>query len=367
MHVVPVGDEKIAGDVAVQDIDAPRNARPGTRVPVRVTVRSHGYSGQRTELRIRSSSQPRREALALLPITLSGGEQAHDLVLDTDRTKGPLTVEVSPLPHEAIAANNTVPFQIMPRDTKIRVIYMEGTTGDVNFLRDALEEDPNIECLAMVVDNQYAARPRLSRVQDPARGFPTTREELFSYDVVICSDISRMAFTPEQLDWTVELVGKRGGGFAMIGGFTSFGSGGWDQTSWDGIIPVDMSGHGLARSEYFNGPFRVVIPPKAALHPIWKIVDDPARNRDVLAELPVFYGTNLTDRLKPAATALGLSDPALPGSQIVTVFSSQPYGKGRSFAMATDTTVDWGRDFEKIWGEGDNRYFRKFWQNVVRG
>lgn len=34
--------------------------------------------------------------------------------------------------------------------------------------------------------------------------------------------------------------------------------------------------------------------------------------------------------------------------------------------MATDTTVDWGRDFEKFWGQGDNRYFRKFWRNVVR-
>ena len=34
--------------------------------------------------------------------------------------------------------------------------------------------------------------------------------------------------------------------------------------------------------------------------------------------------------------------------------------------MATDTTEAWGSDFEKIWGEGDNRYFRKFWRNVVR-
>ena len=34
--------------------------------------------------------------------------------------------------------------------------------------------------------------------------------------------------------------------------------------------------------------------------------------------------------------------------------------------MATDTTRDWGMDFERIWGEGDNRYFRKFWRNVVR-
>ncbi len=110
---------------------------------------------------------------------------------------------------------------------------------------------------------------------------------------------------PEQLDWTVELVSKRDGGFAMIGGFTSFGSGGWD--------PDILGRYHPGRANWpcpleLNGPFRVVIPPKAALHPIWKIVDDPARNRDVLAQLPVFYGTNLTDRLKPAATALGLSD-----------------------------------------------------------
>jgi len=34
--------------------------------------------------------------------------------------------------------------------------------------------------------------------------------------------------------------------------------------------------------------------------------------------------------------------------------------------MATDSTLAWGTDFEKSWGEGDNRYFRKFWRNVVR-
>jgi len=34
--------------------------------------------------------------------------------------------------------------------------------------------------------------------------------------------------------------------------------------------------------------------------------------------------------------------------------------------MATDSTIAWGTDFEKTWGEGDNRYFRKFWRNVIR-
>jgi hypothetical protein len=48
------------------------------------------------------------------------------------------------------------------------------------------------------------------------------------------------------------------------------------------------------------------------------------------------------------------------------VFACETYGKGRTFAMTTDTTADWGMYFERDWGEnGDNRYFRKFWRNVV--
>jgi uncharacterized membrane protein len=367
VHVVGLGDDRISGDVAIAEIDPPREVRPGTRVPVRVTLRSRGYGGQRAELRIRSASDPHADPIASLPLTLTGEEQSSELVIETDRAKGLLTAEVSSFPREAVASNNSVSFQIAPRESKIRVIYMEGTGAqEYRFLQDALQEDPDIKCTSMLVGNQYDARPRLSRIDAPARGYPMTREELFGYDVVICSDIARTSFTQEQLDWTVELVGKRGGGFAMIGGNTSFGSGGWDQTVWDGLIPVDMSGRGLARSENYWGPFRVVIPPQALDHPIWKIVDDPERNRQALAALPPFYGTKLTDRLKPAATALGLSHIPLGASGVVTVFSCQTFGRGRTFAMASDTTVDWGRDFENHWGEGDNRYFRKFWRNVVR-
>ncbi len=367
IHVVPVGDARIAGDVAVQDIDAPRDARPGTRVPVRITLRSRGYAGERSEISIRAADDPKGDPLAVLPITLVEGEQAHELVVEADRAGGGLAVQVNLLPHEAIAANNRVPFQITPRTGKLRVIYMEGSAPpEYRFIHDALEEDPSIKCVSLAVDNQYVQQPRLYRVDDPNLGFPTSREELLRYDVVICSDIARASFTPEQLAWTVELVSKRGGGFVMIGGHTSFGSGGWDQTVWDGIIPVDMSGRGPARSPFYDGSFQVDNPPRAADHPIWRIVDDPARNRRVLARMPMFHGTNLIDRLKPAATALGLSNGPLPGSGVVTVFSCQSFGRGRTFAMATDSTFAWGTDFEKSWGEGDNRYFRKFWRNVVR-
>jgi uncharacterized membrane protein len=374
VHVYPVGD-RVAGDVAVRDVIAPRDAPPGERVPVRVVVRSHGYAGRRAEVRLRSASEPDRPPLATLPITLADGEQTHELIVQHDPAVGRLVAEVPPLEGEAILDNNRIAFQVGARKTKIRVIYMEGTVermAEYHWLRDALVEDPNIECVAIEPDNQYVDRPVLHRVDDPAHGYPATREELFSYDVVICSDISRNAFTPEQLDWTVELVAKRGGGFAMIGGYTSFDAGFWQQTAWDGLIPSDM-GRGAAmgniagRPGVWDGPFRVKVPAEAERHPIWRIVDDPVKNREVLAQMPAFRGTNLIRRLKPAATALGYTDQPVGEVGIMPVFSCQPYGKGRTFAMSTDTTWAWGAEFESEWGEaGDNRYFRKFWRNVIR-
>ena len=207
VHVVPLGDERISGDVAVANIDAPRDARPGTRVPVRVTLRSRGHAGERTELRIRQEGASNRGVLATLPVTLADGEQAHDLVIDADRAKGPLAAEVQAVPHEAIATNNIVPFQILPRQTKLRVIYMEGSPlPEYRYIHDALEEDPNITCVSMTTDNMHAEHPRLYRFQEPRLGYPRTREELLSYDVIICSDIALGAFTPSsssgRLSWS---------------------------------------------------------------------------------------------------------------------------------------------------------------------
>jgi len=368
INVFPFGSQDAMGDVAIRDLIAPREAPSGTRVPVKVVIGSQGYSGERAEILVRAAAEPGAEPLATLPITLADGEQTCELTIEADRAKGKLVVEVPTLPREAIVENNRVAWFMNARNAKIRVIYMEGTgTNEYHWIRDSLVEDPNIECMAMEVNAQYAQQQLLHRIDNPQLGYPTTREELFSFDVVICSDISRLAFTQEQLDWTVELVAQRGGGFAMIGGNTSFGAGLWDQTAWDGMIPIDMAGAaGLGAGTIWNVQIPTVVPPQAESHPIWHLVDDPAKNREILKRIPTLFGTNRTERLKPAATVLGVCSIPSYGIVAMPLFTCQSYGRGRSFAMSSDSTVDWGRDFERLWGEGDNRYFRKFWRNVVQ-
>ena len=53
------------------------------------------------------------------------------------------------------------------------------------------------------------------------------------------------------------------------------------------------------------------------------------------------------------------------GVPFIPLYSRAKWFSGRTFAMSTDSTWAWGTEFERSWGEGDNRYFRKFWRNVV--
>ncbi len=355
--------QNLVGDIAITELAIPPLVSSGDQATVRAVIESRGFDGERVVVSIRPAARPQAAAIASLPITLHDGPTPCELVVAADASMNGLVLEIPVLEGEAVESNNRVPFRLIDRDRKLKVLYMEGTVGtEYRWLRDALQEDSNIECVAVIANYQYTTRQTLQRVDDPYRGFPSTRSELFEFDVVICSDISRLAFTPEQIEWTVDLVGKRGGGFVMIGGHTSFGAGGWDRTPWEQLIPLDMSG----RRDYLHQSFRVEVPETAQSHPIWKLLDDPEKNRVALDAMPQFSGTNLITRVKPAATVLGQTQRPLQGVGIMPVFACQTYGRGRTFAMASDTTVEWGRYFESQWGVGDNRYFRKFWRNVIR-
>lgn len=365
VHVYPVGDTTIRGDIAIERLSIPKNVKARDLAPVRVAIRSSGFDGQRVELQVRPTSSPDAQLIATLPLTLRDGTQTYDVVVPADPNAGELTVTVPVQQHEAIESNNAVPFELLARNRKINVFYMEGTQGsEYRYIRDALQDDPSITCVAAVVDNQYASRPRIARVDDPYRGFPATRNELFEYDVIICSDISKGAFTREQLDWTAELVRDRGGGFVMIGGYTSFGAGNWDQTVWDQLIPIDMRGDQIGQG-VVNQPFQVHVPASVRTHPIWRLSDDNAENNRIIDSMPQFYGTNLAKRLKPAAVLLAESQGNVAGLGKTMIFACHAYGRGRTFAMLPDSTESWGIDFERTWGDGDNRHFRKFWRNAV--
>jgi len=366
ISVVPVGEPPARPNVALVNCLAERQAPAGSRVPVTALVRVSGGTGQTVELVLEDAAG---KALARDRFPAVDGTHSRLLQATVGETDTALRLRLLPLANELAQDDNDLAFTIRATRLTLRVLYMEGSNHknkrwtdvmEYEFLTRAFAEAGFIECEPFTVDEQRAEGGRLYCIRKPEEGFPTRREALMDYDVVICSDINRTIFTDAQLAWTVELVANQGGGFCMIGGHTSFGAGKWDQTAWEQMIPVDM------KTETEGHVWETVIPTipeEARSHPIWQLDPDPDRNARILAAHPPFMGFNLVNRAKPAARIL-----ALHQGRDMPLIAVQPYGRGRSMAFLSDAAGGWAERYQTEWGEGDRdiRYYRRFWVNAVR-
>lgn len=109
-----------------------------------------------------------------------------------------------------------------------RVLYVEGSFDrqpqSASYLRAALGRE-NIDV----------------EVRGP-RGVPSSTKELERYDLVLVSDVASTFLGLAQMQALESYVRDLGGGFVMAGGEDSFGSGGYQGTRIEKILPVRFEG-----------------------------------------------------------------------------------------------------------------------------
>jgi len=421
IHVAPVGDTSKGGDVAVSAVVAPPKARKYTEVEVQVFLRSFGYDGKRTEVQLLEIVDNDRvgRTLASLPITLQSGFQSVSLSFRTDLSTRKLRVNVPPLADEVSDRNNQVNTEMGIDRTKIRVLYVEGssqpytavrvgdrtqTQGPFSDLKQALVEDEDIECVVLAAPGGVGRLMRMADYGqvDGVRGFPTTVAELSAFDALILSNIPAEAFTEKQVEWIDQWIGQRGGGLCMVGGENSFASGGWANTPLAEMLPIEMLPGGF---DWVPGEqVQVVAQMPATPHPLWNLLSDEKKNRQVVAGFPQLLGLNRfastrTNLATVLATTNVSGSPAapmpqeafnlralsrlLPGGETpepkkaavknnnaadaasLPAIVAGRYGRGRTMAMAFPFTAPYAEEFCQKWGQGDNRYYSKFARNLV--
>ncbi len=382
VHVLPVGDEDVGGDVAIVSLVAPNQVRKFARVAAQVYVRSYGYKGKRSELKIvtvESDGKP-EAVLARTPVVLSDGVTSYSLVFESGNQDRRIEARIDLQSGEVSATNNAFAADLAIDHTKIRVLYIEGTAdryvaqraqtgfqsgearGAYSSLQEALSEDPDVECATMLPNGYGGGFTTVVRGSEAARGLPETPSEWFAFDAIILSNVPREALSDQHLAWIEEWIGRRGGGLCMAGGPQSFAAGRWNETSVGKMLPVEL----LPGTRDWDEALTTVQPvTDGGIHPVWHLMSDEAACRSAVKTLPNFAGSNQVGRVKPAAQVLAGTTAHGADGELLPAVVVQNYGRGRTMAITTAITRRWANEFTQSWGGNDARYYKKFWRNVV--
>lgn len=184
-----------------------------------------------------------------------------------------------------------------------------------------------------------------------SEAFPSSVEEFSQYDAVMLSDVGANTLllhpdtwlkgirTPNRLKSIQEYV-KRGGSFAMIGGYLTFqgfeGKGAYHATPIEKVLPVTLEG-GDDRLEAPEGLDVTVL---ESGHPVFRGIEEP---------WPYLLGMNRFET-KAASTVLAAAN----GLPLLVVGT---YGLGKTLAWASDIGPHWCPEqfvqwpgYKTLWG-----------------
>jgi Ca-activated chloride channel family protein len=211
--------QPVPAEVAVQALNVPRNVKVGEPFFVSADI----YASQASSARARLFQGD----------VLNGLDSVRTLQLEAGHTEvkfrsvvrvgGPVNykLELDALPADQFAENNhfVTSLDVPGRPS---VLYVEGQPARATYLASAL-----------------GAQQFDVDVRSPS-ALPRSLAELERYDFFVLSDVPAAEVDASVQDLTERYVRDLGGGFLFAGGEAGYGLGGWNHTSIERLLPVNM-------------------------------------------------------------------------------------------------------------------------------
>ncbi len=230
VDVVPI-EYEVRNEVMLERVDAPPSAQVGSPVVVRVTLRATAQT-EGTLLLLRAG-----EVLDLQPDRPASGRRVRlnpglntELIRIDELPQGTLhrfVAEFQPDTKQGVVQGDTVTsnnraegFTLSPGAGSILILDGVGAGGDL-LARTLREEGAEVRSI-------------------PPEAMPSDLLSLQEHDLIMLQNVPAEALTVAQHDLLVAFVRDLGGGLVMIGGYDSFGAGGWKGTSIEPILPVRL-------------------------------------------------------------------------------------------------------------------------------
>jgi uncharacterized membrane protein len=300
---------------------------------------------------------------------------------------------------DAVREDDRQVHEIRVVDQRIKILFADyGPRYDWRFLSNWLTREADAKALrapgAAPSRRRYAAHVLLQTADPtvelpytrdgdmkPLRSFPTTRKELFEYDVVILGDVDLDTLAANRDDarklpgLLVDFV-REGGGLALEAGTNYRNPLGFVETPLRDLVPVQVHDRDQEASEHQDVAFHAELTDAGREHPILSVVpgkSGPPTPEDVAEhwarpDWTWWWMYRAKGGLKPGAIALATAKPEDPGAAAdfrdernrpLVMFATMGYGRGRVFWSSVDHIA-------AIRRARRDQVYGAFWDQVIR-
>jgi hypothetical protein len=335
-------------DIALRDLIASPTVFVKNQCEVRGTLLAKGFAGATLEVELHVEGETGPVARTRVKVPETGDVVPFSGVKYVPQTTGEkrITLKVAPQEGELVTANNEISTFVSVLSGGLNVKFIQGPnfSWDWKYLERAIMTSPDIQVDLLVI--RRPAQGDKSEIDDAE--FAPGR-----FNAYILADLPADFLTEKQQNLLVDAV-KKGAGFMMLGGRSSFGAGGWaDTVVAREILPV-LIHPGDGQLEPEDG-IKFVPTPAGLDQFVLQVAPSRAEVARIWEAMPPIRGTNRFSEVKPSAQILAET----PGTSPEPLMVSMKVGNVVSIAYGGDTWV-WARASD----EGRLAH-RKFWRQVI--
>jgi uncharacterized membrane protein len=366
LYTVAFGQPSLGeqSDLRLSDMLASDAVFAETPTTIEGVVTAAGYANQQFKVQLLwETADGKMEPVDTRTIKITPGKQRYPVQLSyTPKQPGEykVTMQVESPPGELVTSNNSQSTFVTVLKGGVNILYLAGADRiggapgiEPRFIRTALAAHPDLHVDYEAIDYKQLDRDYRDRLRET------------KYDIFLLGNVDSSALNARSWTEMAKAV-ERGAGLAMLGGFHSFGPGGFVNTALNNVLPIQMGraerqnfGEPPAQDLHVKPPLKMLPIPlrgTGAAHPIMRIKEESAANEAAWRELPNLDGANRFDRLrlKQLAEVIAVgSDPAMSPLLVIS-----PFGEGRAAALAVDSTWHWQM-------EGFGEIHRRFWRQLI--
>jgi len=278
------------------------------------------------------------------------------------------TVEIPAASDELVGENNARSVLLPAAGRPRRVLFVQGAPGfEHAFLRRAWSLDRGLEVDTVVAKGRDDAGAETYYVQAPAPraqallgGYPSTRDALFAYDVVVLANVEPDRLTAAQLALTRAFVSERGGGLLVLGA-RGLPRQGFRDTPLEDVVPLSLADKtgGALPPALEPGRDRVALTEAGAAHPVMQLAASADENAKRWAAMPPLASMTPLGGPRPGAAVLAVTGG--PGGVPRALVVVQRFGDGRSMIFTGEASWRWKMNLPST-----DRSYERFWRQAVR-